>query len=129
MSTKLTCKQAQKMIRAYLDDELNGRDSAAFISHIRNCETCRYELETSFIMDYAVQYLDEDKVDGFDIKGLLDKRSQEGEKRMATRRVLGILLWAAVIVMALAIIIILVMLLAPDFYSTIILPISRLLFT
>ena len=55
MSTKLTCKQAQKMIRAYLDDELNGRDSAAFISHIRNCESCRYELETSFIMDYAVQ--------------------------------------------------------------------------
>ena len=80
-------------------------------------------------MDYAVQYLDEDKVDGFDIKGLLDKRIQEGEKRMTTRRVLGILLWAAVIVMALAIIIILVMLLAPDFYSTVIFPISRLLFT
>ena len=55
MSTKLTCKQAQKMIRAYLDDELNGRDSAAFISLVRSCESWRCERKARFIMDYAVQ--------------------------------------------------------------------------
>ena len=117
MAEKQICQRMQKMIQPYLDDELSGRDSAQFIAHIRECEECRHELETSFIVDYAVRYLDEGKMDSFDIKGMLDARIEEGEKRLARRQTLSVLLWIGIVVMAVIIVGILISFLLPELFS------------
>ena len=115
MPGKLTCPGAHKLIRPYLDDELSARDCVLFIAHIRECEACRYELETSFIVEYALKYLDEDKMESFDIKGLLDEHLDRSEKRMARRRVLSMVIWGAIVFMAVLIAILLMTFIIPDF--------------
>ncbi len=112
-NTTLPCKTALRMIRPYLDEELGGRDCDAFENHIRDCADCRRELETSFIMDCAIQYLDEGKIDDFDIKGLLDTRIAEGKKRRFRNRMLSVLLWAGIIIAGIVIVILLLRLLFP----------------
>ena len=107
------------MIRPYLDDDLNARDNADFIAHIRECEACRYELETSFIVDYAVQYLDEDKMDSFDIKGLLDDQISRRETSIARRQMFSVVVWGAIVLMAVTIVLLFIRLIMPDLFHMI----------
>lgn len=119
MSSKLTCASAQKLIRPYLDDELGARDRASFVAHIRECETCRRELETAYIVDYAIRYLDEDKMDHFDINGLLDEQIETGKKRMLYRQVMSGVIWSLIILMGVIIVLLLIRLIVPDLFGSI----------
>ena len=117
MGAKIECAKAQKLIQPYLDDELKTRACAEFIAHIRECETCRHELETSFIVEYALKYLDDDKMDNFDIQGLLEEQIIRSERRMQRRQVLSVLMWTAIILMAVLIAGILIRLFLPDLFE------------
>ena len=119
MSSKLDCTQAQKMIQPFLDEELGAKQANEFLTHIRDCETCRHELETSCIVEYALKYLDDDKLDNFDIQGLLDEQIVLSERRLSRRQIITVLVWIAIIVMALIIAGIIFRLTQPElFYET-----------
>lgn len=129
MAAKLTCREVQKMITPYLDDELGNRDNTAFITHINSCPACRRELETGFIVDYAVQYLDEDKIDDFDVHGLFEKKIREGKRRMARKQVLTALTWLGIIALGIVIAGILLRMFSPELYTKLTDPVVELLDT
>lgn len=102
----MTCKEAQGLIRPYIADELPARELEHFIEHIRECGKCHDELETFFMIDRTVKYLDDGKEHSFNLKHLLEEDLREKEKALARRRrkrlLFACLAAAAVIAAALA---------------------------
>ncbi|MDY2837782.1 MAG: zf-HC2 domain-containing protein [Bilifractor sp.] len=77
-SKKITCREAEAMIPDYLADKLSDRDLAVFLNHINNCNKCHDELETNFMVDLTVRYLNEENPQGsFNLKPMLQKNINE----------------------------------------------------
>ena len=46
----MTCKDAEKMIPLFLEDDLEMDDLRKFMEHIDNCEECKEELTIQFLV-------------------------------------------------------------------------------
>ena len=53
----LTCREASALMQPYLDDQLTDRELTDFLGHIRSCHKCRDELETNYMVDRTVRFL------------------------------------------------------------------------
>ena len=82
----MTCKEAQSMVREYIAGELPPKELERFIEHVRGCGNCYEELETFFMIDRAVRYLDEETEHSFNLKTLLEKDLKEREHALARKR-------------------------------------------
>ena len=82
----MTCREAQSLIRKYIAEELSPRELERFIGHIRECGSCYDELETFFMIDRTVRYLDEGTEHSFNLKYLLEKDLREKEKALVRRK-------------------------------------------
>lgn len=104
----MTCRQVMSMIPDYISDQLNEHDLECFLSHIRNCPACYDELETYFMVDRTVKYLNQEEDGSFNLKPLLEKDLEDKEKRIRRKRKIyklqGILL-----IITLAVIVIMVL--------------------
>ena len=85
----MECKTAQQMIMPYIQHELDDRQMEEFIEHIRECKTCSEELEVYFTIYYALEKLDDQEQDSFDIKKLLEKNLEQSENKIARRHIVG----------------------------------------
>lgn len=84
---KLTCHEAQKMISQYLDDALTDRECESFLEHVENCPRCYHELETEFIISYALKYLDAAADASYNLTGLLEDKIRRSERTLTERKV------------------------------------------
>lgn len=75
----MNCREAEGLIQLYIDHRLPPKKLEAFISHVKNCPSCYEELETYFIIHYAVKYLDEDRHDSYNMTALLSEDLKEKE--------------------------------------------------
>ena len=69
----ITCREIVGMIPDFLDGKLSGRQQEHFLEHIRNCRNCYEELETNYMVNRTINYLDQDSRAGgsFDLKLML----------------------------------------------------------
>ena len=82
-SRKITCREAEAMIPDYLEDRLSDKDLAFFLNHINNCNKCHDELETNFMVDLTVRYLNEEDPQGsFNLRPMLQKNINEKTARL-----------------------------------------------
>ena len=103
-------KRVTAMIPRYLSDDLSDRELLAFLTHVRNCHTCYEELETAFMVDRTVHYLDNDLDDdlegSYDLPALMEedikKKISDARKRGVIRRFLSVLILAAAAAVLLA---------------------------
>lgn len=84
----MDCKRAQQMIMPYIEHKLDERQMEDFIEHIRECKTCSEELEVYFTIYYALEKLDDQNQDSFDIKKLLQKNLEQSENRIARKHII-----------------------------------------
>lgn len=56
---KLTCKEATRMVMPYIEGQLCDKELRKFVNHIKNCQDCREELETYYIVYKGLMQLDE----------------------------------------------------------------------
>ncbi len=56
----LTCREASVLMQPYLDKTLTDRELTDFLGHIMNCHRCRDELETNFMVDRTVRFLNDE---------------------------------------------------------------------
>lgn len=63
----LTHKEVIDMIPRYLSDDLSDRELVAFLGHINGCRDCYEELETMFMVDRTIHYLDDGEDGSFDL--------------------------------------------------------------
>jgi len=57
----MTCLEAQRLITAFINDQLNVEQLEAFVSHITSCPDCMEELEVYYVLLTAMKQLDEEK--------------------------------------------------------------------
>ena len=96
----MTCKEAEKLIPLFLDDDLDNKDLAEFIEHIDNCPECKEELTIQFLVKTGMQRLEDGNT--FNLKQELLILIKDAKKRLKFRRnlfLISILLELAVVVL------------------------------
>ena len=76
----MECKEAEKLIRKFIDDELDYKETVQFLEHIKQCENCKEELAIQFLVSEGMANLEEGIA--FDLQHELDNRMQKMEKRI-----------------------------------------------
>ncbi len=84
----ITCREIVGMIPDFLDGKLSGRQQEHFLEHIRNCRSCYEELETNYMVNRTIDYLDRNNKAGgsFDFKPMLEKDLKEQEEKILKSR-------------------------------------------
>lgn len=57
----MTCLEAQRLITAFINDQLTIEQLEAFLSHVNSCPDCMEELEVYYALLTAMKQLDEEK--------------------------------------------------------------------
>ncbi len=79
----MTCKEAEKMIPLFLEDDLDTDDLREVLEHIDNCEECKEELTIQFLVTEGLSRLETGNV--FDLKNELRHRILEAEHALKRR--------------------------------------------
>jgi hypothetical protein len=87
------------MVTSYIEGTLTDQECIDFLKHVKKCPACHEELETYFIVDYALQFLDEEGSDrSFDMQKVLKDDIRWNETRiLKTRMIRGITLGGMVL--------------------------------
>lgn len=83
----MDCTKAKNLVDAYIEGSLTDQECIEFLKHVKGCKDCYDELETYFIVDYALQYLDEsDSNRSYDMQKLLKDDILNNERRILRTR-------------------------------------------
>ncbi|WP_026660306.1 zf-HC2 domain-containing protein [Butyrivibrio sp. AC2005] len=55
----MDCKEFQRMIPGFLDDELDNYSLEAFLNHMEKCKSCKEELTIQFLIEAGIQRLED----------------------------------------------------------------------
>ncbi len=101
----MNCKEAEKKIPSFLQDELDGRNLAEFVGHIDECPECMEELSIQFLVAEGMEQLE--KGNSFNLQEALHYKLADADYKIRLNRVLRrILIWLEAAV-AVAIVIVL----------------------
>lgn len=59
----LTCREAERLVMPYINDQLTEEEMEEFLKHIHTCPDCREELEIYYTVFHGLRQLDEDEGD------------------------------------------------------------------
>ena len=79
------------MIPAFLQDTLTDREALRFMSHVDSCRKCHEELETNFMVERTIAFLNNDlPLDAsFDLTPLLEKELEEKKYSLKQKKRIG----------------------------------------
>jgi hypothetical protein len=80
----MNCKDAEKMISPFLEDDLDNRDLAQFLDHMDTCPECREELTIQFLVLVGMKRLEDGNT--FNLKEELDNMLRDARKKLKFRR-------------------------------------------
>lgn len=55
----MNCKETQKSIRTFLDDELTLQKEQEFVHHVRSCKECMEELTITYLITEGLNMFEE----------------------------------------------------------------------
>ncbi len=79
----MTCKEAEKMIPDFLEDELETEDLREFLEHVDRCKDCTEELSIQFLVLEGLARLESGNV--FDLQNELKVRVDEAKHLLRMR--------------------------------------------
>ncbi|NLL77932.1 MAG: zf-HC2 domain-containing protein [Clostridiales bacterium] len=80
----MDCKEINKMIPAFLNKELSGRELDDFMEHISKCPECKEELSIQFLVLEGMVSLQDGNT--FDLRKRLDKQLDEARRKIRIRK-------------------------------------------
>lgn len=80
----MNCKDIDKMIPAFLNKELSGRELNDFMEHISKCPECKEELSIQFLVLEGMASLQDGST--FDLQKKLDKQLEEARRKLKIRK-------------------------------------------
>lgn len=98
----MNCKEAEKKIPPFLNDELDGRGLAEFVGHIEECPECMEELSIQFLVAEGMEQLEQGN--NFNLQEALTARLENADYRIRVNRVLRHILFVLEAAVAAAII-------------------------
>lgn len=82
----LDCHEATALIDEYIEGSLSDRELEHFLAHIDDCPRCFDELETAFMIDRTVHYLDNDHIGSLNMTPLFRQDLVLRKKDLVHRR-------------------------------------------
>ena len=99
----MNCKDAEKKIPYFLQDELDGSILKEFVNHVNVCSECREELSIQFLVAEGLESLE--KGNNFNLQEELFMKLEDAEHRININRILRRVLICLETAVALAIIV------------------------
>ena len=99
----MNCKEAEKKIPYFLQDEMDGSKLKEFVEHVDACPECREELSSQFLVAEGLERLEEGN--NFNLQEELLMKLESAEHRINIHRILWRVLICLEVTVALAIII------------------------
>ncbi len=99
----MNCKEAEKKIPSFLQDELDGSKLEEFIEHVESCPECKEELSIQFLVAEGLERLE--KGNNFNLQEELLMKLEGAEHRINVHRMLRYILMCLEAAVAAAIII------------------------
>ena len=90
--TAMTCKETEKVIPLFLQDDLDTEDLREFMGHIDGCDDCKEELTIQFLVREGLARLEAGNV--FDLQKELKYRVDEAEYVLKLRESMQWFLYA-----------------------------------
>ena len=81
---ELTCKDVEKMVASYVDEELDINELEAFMSHVETCANCREELSIQFLVSTGLKSLEAGN--NFDLNYELLESIEHSKKKVQKKR-------------------------------------------
>lgn len=100
---KMNCKEAEKKIPYFLQDELEGRELAEFVEHIEGCPECKEEVSIQFLVSEGMEQLE--KGSNFNLQEALFLKMENAWHKVRINRALRYTLLCLEVAVAVAIII------------------------
>ena len=99
----MNCKDAEKKIPYFLQDELDGSRLKEFVEHINACSECREELSIQFLVSEGLERLEEGN--NFNLQEELLMKLEDAEHQVSIHRILWRVLICLEAAVALAIVV------------------------
>ena len=61
---KMTCKQVQKRIIDFINDDMDVKELGTFIEHLESCDECKEEYDVYYTLIMGMRILDSDNLKG-----------------------------------------------------------------
>lgn len=103
MGMSMECKEVEKRIPSFLQEELGGSSLEEFIEHIENCAECEEELTIQLLVTEGLEHLEEGN--NFNLQDELLLKLEGAEHRIRVHRTLLYILFCLEAAVAAAIII------------------------
>ena len=103
----MDCKEVQRNITAFLDEELDGRSAEKFLHHIEECPECREELSIQYLVKEGMVRLEEGG--SFDLGKDLKELISGSYKRIKNQRIANACIYCMEAFAVIAVIFILVL--------------------
>lgn len=81
----MDCKETQKLIGAFLNDELEGKKADNFLKHIEECPICKEELCIQYLVVEGTVRLEEGS--SFDLNKELDNKILNFKKTIKHKKI------------------------------------------
>lgn len=98
----MNCKEAEKKIPPFLNDELDGYDLAEFVEHIEECPECKEELSIQFLVAEGLEQLEQGN--NFNLQEALLETLECADDRIRVNRILRRVLFGLELAVATAIV-------------------------
>ena len=95
----MDCKETERMIPLFLEDNLDNQEMQEFLTHVNYCENCREELTIQFLISVGLKRLEDGNT--FNLAGELEQRLRDAGHRMKVRSSLQ---WTALLLQTLVVI-------------------------
>ena len=99
----MNCKDAEKKIPYFLQDELDGDGLEEFLEHVETCSECKEELSIQFLVTEGLERLE--KGNNFNLQRELLAKLDDAQYQVGLHRMLWYILVSLETAVALAIII------------------------
>ena len=104
----MKCDEIQGKLDAFLKNQMSLRELSDFLAHIDGCPSCYEELETYYTVEVALNYLDSNEVESYNIPLRLTKTLESARKRVKRETMMYRCFLAIVFLLAVLLIILLV---------------------
>ena len=81
--SNMDCKEEEKLIPAFLQDELDSKAMEEFIKHIENCPECNEELSIQFLVSEGLERLEAGN--NFNLQNALLMRLEDARHQVKVR--------------------------------------------
>lgn len=76
----MKCEDSLTKIEAYIHDKMSYRELEDFLEHIKKCPDCYDELETYYTITVGMKYLEEERLEAYNIPHMLKEDLRKKER-------------------------------------------------